>query len=231
MNNVDFTTVVTITGSKVGLVKMLNAALRSVGADIVLVDTEDGESILRRLNGNDIVFQLQDFLNEGNGPLPREGVPVDEECTEYFEDYGFRLADVQQKGEDLILAFHFWTGEDDMGEWDYERDYKPFFKELLSRYQCEATVIKGAEETPQWTVHFRYTRGEVTHCYYEPLAESAAYQNALEKLVEINPKRYLPFLTGSMEHQIGCIQDRLDWARGRVTSKSDAKANDDDLPF
>ena len=231
MNNVDFTTVVTISSSKIGLVKMLNAALRSVGADIVLVDTEDGESILRKLSDNDIVFQLQDFLNEGNDPLPREGVPVDEECTEYFEDYGLRLADIQQKGTELTLVFHFWSGEDDMGEWDCERDYKPFFKELLPRYKCEATVIKGADETPQWAVNFWYTRDEVLCYYYEPLAESAAFQNALEKLVEINPRRYLPFLTGSMLHQTGCIQDRLNWALERLTPKSDAKANDDNAYY
>ncbi|MBQ3882841.1 MAG: hypothetical protein II730_10150, partial [Bacteroidales bacterium] len=220
------TTVITLSGSKVGLVKMLNAALRGVGADIVLADTEDGESILRKLNDNNIVFQLQDLLNEGDKPLPREGVPVDEECTEYFEDYGLRLADIQQKGLKLTLVFHFWSAEYDLGEWDYESDYKPFFYELLPRYQSEATVIK-----PQWTVTFWYTRGEVTHYYYEPLAEPAAYQDVLEKLVEINPERYLPFLVDSMKHQISCLQDRMERALKRLTPKTDAWDHHDDAYF
>lgn len=227
METNSFTTVIIISGSKVGLVKMLNAALRGVGADVVLVDTEDGESIFRKLSNNNIAFQLQDLLNEDENPLPREGAPVDEAGTEYFEDYGLRLADIQQKGGRLTLVFHFWSGKDDMGEWDYESDYEPFFYELLPRYKCEATVIKGAGETPQWAATFWYTREEVTHYYYEPLAESAAYQKVLEKLVEINPKRYLPFLTRSMKHQTGCIQDRLDNALVRLMPKADAKRYDE----
>ena len=231
MEKDSFTTVITISGSKVELVKMLNAALRGVGADIVLADTEDGESILRKMNDNSIVFQLQDFLNEGDKPLPREGVPMDEECTEYFEDYGLRLADVQQKGLKLTLVFHFWSGNYDMGEWDYENDYNPFFYELLPRYQCDATVIKGAGETPQWTVTFWYRYGEVTHYYYEPLAEPAAYQDVLEKLVEINPERYLPFLVDSMKYQISCLQDRMERALKRLTPKTDAWDHHDDAYF
>ena len=227
----NYTTVITLSGSKVGLVKMLNAALCGVGADIVLADTEDGESILRKLNDNNIVFQLQDLLNEGDKPLPREGVPMDEECTEFFEDYGLRLTDIQQKGLKLTLVFHFWSGKYDLGDWDYESDYNPFFYELLPRYQCEATVIKGAGETPQWTVSFWYKRGEVTHYYYEPLAEPAAYQDALEKLVEINPERYLPFLVESMKHQISCLQDRMERALKRLTPKTDAWDHHDDAYF
>jgi hypothetical protein len=223
MENNSFTTVITLSGSKVELVKMLNAALRGVGADIVIADTEDGETTLRKLNDNNIVFQLQDFLNEDDKPLPREGMPMDEECTEFFEDYGLRLADIQQKGLKLTLVFHFWSGKYDMGEWDYENDYNPFFYELLPRYKCEATVIKGAGGTPQWTVTFWYKRGEVTHYYYDPLAEPAAYQSSLEKLVEINPERYLPFLVDSMKHQISCLEDRMYWALERLTPGTDAQ--------
>ena len=231
MENNSFTTVITISGSKVELVKMLNAALRGVGADIVIADTEDGESILRKLNDNNIVFQLQDFLNEDDKPLPREGVPMDEECTVFFEDYGLRLADLQQKGLKLTLVFHFWSGNYDMGEWDYENDYNPFFYELLPRYQCDATVIKGAGGTLQWTVTFWYTRGEVTHYYYEPLAEPGSYQDVLEKLVEINPERYLPFLVDSMKYQISCLQERMERALKRLTPKTEAWDHHDDAYF
>lgn len=231
MEKDSFTTVITISGSKVELVKMLNAALRGVGADIVLANTEDGESILRKLNDNNIVFQLQDLLNEGDEPLPREGVPMDEVCTEFFEDYGLRLTDIQQKGLKLTLVFHFWSAKYDLGEWDYESDFIPFFYELLPRHQCEATIIKGAGETPQWTVTFWYTRGEVTHYYYEPLSEPAAYQSALEKLVEINPERYLPFLVESMKHQIRSIQDRMYWALERLAPGTDAKKSLGEIAF
>ena len=231
MEKNSFTTVIIIAGLKFELVKMLNSALRAVEADVVLADTEDGESILRKLSDNNIVFQLQDLLNEGNDPLPREGVPVDEESTEFFEDYGLRLADIQQKGMKLTLVFHFWSGKDDMGEWDYDSDYKPFFYELLPRYECEATVIKGAGETPQWTVTFWYRRGEVSHYYYEPLGEPAAYQDILEELAIINPERYLPFLVDSMKHQIECIHDRLDRALVRLTPEADSQENNGDAYF
>lgn len=231
MENNNFTTVIIIAGVKSELVRMLNAALRGVGADVVLADTEDRESILRKLSDNNIVFQLQDLLNEGNDPLPREGVPMDEENTEYFDDYGLRLADIQQKGMKLTLVFHFWSGKDDKGEWDYDSDYKPFFYELLPRYECEATIIKGACESPQWTVTFWYTRGEVTYYYYEPLGESSVYQGVLEELAEINPERYLPFLHDSMKHQIECIQDQMDWAMERLAPKNRSLQKQYDITF
>ena len=118
-----------------------------------------------------------------------------------------------------------------MGEWDYDSDYKPFFHELLPRYKCEATVITGGGTAPQWTVTFWYTRGEVTYYYYEPLGESHVYQEAMEKLVDINPKRYLPFLIESMKHQSESIQNRLDGALMRLTPKACKKANDDGTGF
>ena len=231
MSDNEFTTVIIISGSKSGLVKMLNAALRGVGAGFVLADTDGGQSILRKMSDNNVVFQLQDLLNEGDKPLPREGVPVDEEGTEFFEDYGLRLADIRQKGGKLTLVFHFCSGKDDMGEWDYDSDYKPFFHELLPRYKCEATVITGGGTAPQWTVTFWYTRGEVTYYYYEPLGESHVYQEALEKLVDINPKRYFPFLIESMKHQSESIQDRLDGALMKLTPKACKKAYDDGTGF
>ncbi len=97
MNETDFSTVITVTGSKANLVKMLNAGLRSLGADIVIDDTEDRECILRKVTAEGIVFQLQDLLNQSGAPLPREGVPIDEDDTEYFEDYGLVVSEIQEK--------------------------------------------------------------------------------------------------------------------------------------
>ena len=235
MKDTDFSTVVTITGPKVNLVKMLNAALRGVGADIVIDGGEDSESILRKLSDDKIVFQLQDFLNQGNEALPREGVPEDEDGTEFFEDYGLRLADIQEKDKELTVVFHFWSAEYPMGEWDFEKDYECFFQELLPRYDCKASIVKGAEETPQWADSFRFNHGTLEHYCVEPLAASACYQINLENLVKINPDRYLPFLVDSMKHQIECIQDRLEFTLERLNptenETADAKEHDDEIPF
>ena len=232
MNEIDFSTVITISGPKANLVKMLNAGLRSLGAGPAITDTEDRESILRKVTAEGIVFQLQDLLNQGGAPLPREGVPMDEDYTEYFEDYGLIVSEIQEKDQELTVVFHFWSGDGNLGEWSFERDYDCFFRELLPLYDCEASIVKGGMETPQWATSFRLYKGDVDHMYVEPLAESVGYLNTLEKLVKINPEKYLPFLIDSMKHQIECIQERLEWALNRLNPPYEAPSTTvEDIPF
>lgn len=232
MNETDFSTVITVTGPKANLVKMLNVGLHSLGVDMIIADTEDHESILRKVTAEGIVFQLQDLLNQGGAPLPREGVPMDEDCTEFFEDYGLIVSEIQEKDQELTVVFHFWSGDGNLGEWSFERDYDCFFRELLPLYDCEASIVKGGMETPQWATSFRLYKGDVDHMYVEPLAESVGYLNTLEKLVKINPEKYLPFLIDSMKHQIECIQERLEWALNRLNPPYEAPSTTvEDIPF
>ena len=232
MNETDFSTVITVTGSKTNLVKMLNVGLHSLGVDMIIADTEDHESILRKVTAEGIVFQLQDLLNQGGAPLPREGVPMDEDYTEYFEDYGLIVSEIQEKDQELTVVFHFWSGDGNLGEWSLERDYDCFFRELLPLYDCEASIVKGGMETPQWATSFRLYKGDVDHMYVEPLAESVGYLNTLEKLVKINPEKYLPFLIDSMKHQIECIQERLEWTLNRLNPPYEAPSTTvEDIPF
>jgi hypothetical protein len=232
MNETDFSTVITVTGSKTNLVRMLNAGLRSLGADPVIDDTDDSESILRIVTGEGIVFHLQDLLNQGGAPLPREGVPMDEDDTEYFEDYGLIVSEIQEEDQELTVVFHFWSGDGNLGEWNFERDYDCFFRELLPLYDCEASIVKGGMETPQWATSFRLYEGDVDRLYIEPLAESAGYLNTLEKLAEINPEKYLPFLINSMKHQIECIQERLEYTLDRLNPPYEAPSTTvEDIPF
>ena len=68
--------------------------------------------------------------------------------------------------------------------------------------------------------------------YVEALAESIGYQMTLEKLVDINPEKYLPFLIDSMKHQIECIQERLEWALDRLNPPYEAPSTTvEDIPF
>ena len=232
MNETDFSTVITVTGPKANLVKMLNAGLRSLGADIAIDDTEDRESILRKVTAEGIVFQLQDLLNQGGAPLSRKGVPVDEDYTEYFEDFGLIVSEIQEKDQELTVVFHFWSGDGNLGEWNFERDYDCFFRELLPLYDCEASIVKGGTETPQWATSYQLHKNDVDRLYVEPLAESIGYQMTLEKLVEINSEKYLPFLIDSMKHQIECIQERLEWALDRLNPPYEAPSTTvEDIPF
>ncbi len=232
MNETDFSTVTTVTGPKANLVKMLNAGLRSLGADIVIDDTEDRGSIFRKVTAEGIVFQLQDLLNQDGDPLPRKGVPVDEDYTEYFEDYGLIVSEIQEKDHELTVVFHFWSGDGNLGEWNFERDYDCFFRELLPLYNCEASIVKGGAETPQWATSYRLHKNDVDRLYVEPLAESIGYQMTLEKLVEINSEKYLPFLIDSMKHQIECIQERLEWTLDRLNPTYEAPSTTvEDIPF
>jgi hypothetical protein len=228
MNETDFSTVITVTGPKANLVKMLNAGLRSLGADMAIDDTEDRESILRKVTAEGIVFQLQDLLNQGGAPLPREGVPMDEECSEFFEDYGLIVSEIQEKDQELTVVFHFWSGEGKLGEWNFEWDYDCFFRELLPLYDCEASIVKGVDETSQWAAIFRLEEGEVKRFYVEPLT----YQVMLEKLVDINPDKYAPFLIDCMKHQIEYIQERLECVLDRLNPTYESPStSEEDIPF
>jgi hypothetical protein len=167
-------------------------------------------------------------LRQGGAPLPREGVPVDEDDTELFEDYGLIVSEIQEKDLELTVVFHFWSGDGNLGEWNFEKDYDGFFRELLPLYDCEASIVKGVDETSQWAAIFRLQEGEVKRFYVEPVT----YQVMLEKLAEINPEKYLPFLIDSMKHQIECIQERLEWTLDRLNPPYEAPSTTvEDIPF
>lgn len=127
-------------------------------------------------------------------PLGDQQPDTDEDYSEYFEDYGLRVAEIQEKDKELTVVFHFWSSEYNLGEWDFEKDYHRFFHMLLTLYGCKASIVKGVEETPQWAATFQFHKGTVKETSFDPLAESAGYQNVLENLVDINPEKYLPFL-------------------------------------
>lgn len=165
-------------------------------------------------------------------PLGDQQPDTDEDYSEYFEDYGLRVAEIQEKDKELTVVFHFWSSEYNLGEWDFEKDYHRFFHILLTLYGCKASIVKGAEETPQWAATFQFHKGTVKETSFDPLAESVGYQNVLENLVDINPEKYLPFLVESMKHQIECIQERLDWAQNKLDSNHESPSiSADDIPF
>ena len=93
MNNMDLTTVITLTGPKASVVKMLNAGIRSLGLSDIIKDGDDLETFIRKVTGDAIVFQFQDLLNTTGEPMPRVRVPLDEDGEDYYEDYGLKVAE------------------------------------------------------------------------------------------------------------------------------------------
>ena len=103
MNNMDLTTVITLTGPKANVVKMLNAGILSLGFTNLVEDGDDLGAVIQKVTGDAMVFQFQDLLNTTGEPLPRTRIPMDEDYSEFNEDFGLKVADIIENEQSLTV--------------------------------------------------------------------------------------------------------------------------------
>lgn len=63
MNNLELTTVITLTGPKAIVVKMLNAGLLGLGFTNLIEEGDDLGTVIQKVTCDAMVFQFQDLLN------------------------------------------------------------------------------------------------------------------------------------------------------------------------
>lgn len=214
MNNLEITTVITLTGPKANMVKMLNAGILSLGFTNLIEDGDDSRAIIRKVTGDAIVFQFQDLLNTTGEPLPRTRIPMDEEYSEFFEDFGLKVADILENEQSLTVILYYWTSEDCLGyDLFTERDYPQFLYDVVRQYGLEAEFVTGGEEFPKYASSFRLDNaetGEVIQTRFEPFSEYRGYQMAFDKLTKLNREKFLPFEIRSLEHLVDCLNKDLE---------------------
>jgi len=214
MNNMDLTTVITLTGPKANVVKMLNAGILGLGLSDLIKDGDDLGTVIQKVTGDAMVFQFQDLLNTTGEPLPRTRIPMDEDYSEFFEDFGLKVADILENGQSLTVILYYWTREYGLGyDLFTERDYPQFLYDVVRQYGLEADFVTGGEEFPKYASSFRLANaetGEVTQTRFEPFSEYRGYQKAFDKLSELNQDLFLQFEIKSHEHLIQSLKDDLE---------------------
>ena len=246
MNSLDLTTVITLTGPKTNVVKMLNAGILSLGLSDLIEDGDDLETIVRKVTGDAILYQFQDLLNTTGEPLPRTRIPMDEDYSEFFEDFGLRVADVYENGQGLTVVLYYWAREGSYYGYDLfsEQDYPEFLYDIVGRYGLEADFVTGGEELPKYSASFRLENaetGEVIQTHFEPIGDYRGYQMAFDKLTKLNREMFLQFEIKSLEHLIDSLKKDLEYLKADFNKPDEtaaktaapmAKGDDDDgLPF
>jgi len=246
MNNMDLTTVITLTGPKASVVKMLNAGIRSLGLSDIIKDGDDLETVIRKVTGDAIVFQFQDLLNTTGEPMPRVRVPLDEDGEDYYEDYGLKVAAVSETEKEYTVVLYYWAQDGFPSYYDLFTDevYPRFIYNLVLQYGLEAEFVTGGEEFPKYSSSFRLENadtGEVIQTRFEPFSEYRGYQMALDNLTKLDRERFLQFEINSLEHLIDSLKNDLEDLRADsnrpdetpgAIAAAPAKGNDDEeLPF
>lgn len=245
MNNMDLTTVITLTGPKANVVKMLNAGILGLGLSDLIKDGDDLETVIQKVTGDAMVFQFQDLLNTTGEPLPRTRIAMDEDYSEFFEDFGLKVADIIEKEQSLTVILYHWTREDCFGyDLFTEQDYPQFLYDVVRQYGLEAEFVTGGEEFPKYASSFRVENaetGEVTQSRFEPFSEYRGYQMAFDNLTKFNREMFLQFEIRSLEHLIDRLKNDLEYLKADsnrpdetpgAIAAAPAKGNDDEgLPF
>ncbi|MBO4656556.1 MAG: hypothetical protein J5639_02165 [Bacteroidales bacterium] len=241
----DLTTVITLTGPKANVVKILNAGILSLGFTNLVEDGDDLGAVIQKVTGDAMVFQFQDLLNTTGEPLPRTRIPMDEDYSEFNEDFGLKVADIIENEQSLTVILYYWTREDFFGYDLYgERDFPQFLYDAVRQYGLEAEFVTGGEEFPKYASSFRLENaatGEVTQSRFEPFSEYRGYQMALDNLTKLNREKFLQFEINSLEHLIDSLKNELEDLKADynrpdenpgATATAPAKGNDDEeLPF
>ena len=234
MNNIQLSAVITLTGPKANVVKMLNAGILSLGLSDIIQDGDELGAVIQKVTGDAMVFQFQDLLNTTEVPLPRTRIPMDEDCSEFNEDFGLKVADIIEKEQSLTVILYYWNregyfGYDLYGEWDFPQ----FLYDVVRHYDLEADLLTGGEAFPKFASSFRLENaetGEVIQTRFEPFSEYRGYQKAFDKLAELNREMFLQFEIRSLEHLIDSLKNDLEDLKADYVPPT--KANDDgDLPF
>lgn len=246
MNYMDLTTVITLTGPKVNMAKMLNAGILSLGLSDLIMEGDDLGTIVQKVTGEAIVFQFQDLLNLTGETMPRDRVPLDEEGEDYYEDYGLKVAAVSETEKEYTVVLYYWAQDGNPSYYDLytDKDYPRFIYNLVLQYGLEAEFVTGGEEFPKYASSFRLENaetGEVTQTQFEPFSEYWGYHKALDDLTKLNREMFLQFEIKSLEHLIVSLKNDLEDLKADsnaqdetlgVTAVTPAKGNDDDeLPF
>ena len=214
MNNMDLTTVITLTGPESSVVKMLNAGILSLGFTNLIEDGDDLGTVEQKVTGDTMVFQFQDLLNTTGEPLPRTRIPMDEEYSEFFEDFGLKVADISEMGDHLTVVLYHWSGDGYTGyDLFAERVFPQFLDSIVRQYGLEADFVTGGEEFPKYALSFRIENadiGEVTQTRFEPFSAYRGYQLAFDKLTELNREKFLRFEIRSLEHLIDSLKTDLE---------------------
>lgn len=210
----DLTTVITLTGPKASVVKMFNAGILGLGFTNLIEDGDDVETVVQKVTGRAMVFQFQDLLNTTGDPLPRTRIPMDEEYSEFFEDFGLKVADVSEMKDNLTVVLYHWSDDGYTGyDLFAERVFPQFLYNIVRQYGLEADFVTGGEEFPKYALSFRIENaetGEVTQTRYEPFSEYRGYQLAFDKLTRLNREKFLQFEIRSLEHLIDSLKDNLE---------------------
>lgn len=220
MSNMDLTTVITLAGPEASVVKMLNAGILSLGFTNLIEDGDDFETIVKKVTGDAMVFQFQDLLNTTGEPLPRTRIPMDEEYSEFFEDFGLKVADVSEMKDHLTVVLYHWSGDGFTGyDLFAERFFPQFLYDIVRQYGLEADFVTGGEEFPKYALSFRIENaetGEVTQTRFEPFSEYRGFQLAFDKLTKLNREKFLQFEIRSLEHLIHSLEDDLEDLKAKV---------------
>ena len=232
-------TVIILTGLKADMVKMLNAGLLGLGCTNLIDEGDSRDTIAQKVTGDTIVFQFQDLLNSSGKPQPRTRIPMDEEYSEFNEDFGLKVAEITENGQNLTIVLDYWSRDGYGYNTSSSRYYPDFIYKVVRLYGLEADFITGGEGFPKYASSFRLENSEVTQIRYEPWGEYRGYQMAFEKLTEINPEKYLRFEMVSLEHLIDSLKDDLENLKSKsgfhkpdgTSAAVPAEGEDDGLPF
>lgn len=246
LDNMNLTTVITLTGPKANVVKMLNAGIHSLGLTNLIKDGDDLGTIVQKVTGDAIVFQFQDLLNRTGEPMPRVRVPLDEDGEDYYEDYGLKVAAVSETEKELTVVLYYWAQDGFPTYYNLftEKDYPRFLYNLVLQYGLEAEFVTGGEEFPKYASTFKLDKaetGEVTQTRFEPFIDYRGYQKTLDNLTKLNREMFLQFEIKSLEHLIDSLKNDLEDLKADFNKPDEtvngcalppAKGNDDEeLPF
>ena len=230
----DLTTVITLTGPKANVVKMLNAGILSLGFKNLIEDGDDLGTIVQKVTGDTMVFQFQDLLNTTGDPLPRTRIPMDEEYSEFFEDFGLKVADISEMKDHLTVVLYHWSKDGYTGyDLFTERFFPQFLYDIVRQYGLEADFVTGGKEFPKYASSFRLENaetGEVTQTRYSPFSEYRGYQLAFDKLTKLNREKFLQFEIRSLEHLIDSLKNDLEDLKASFVPPS-IDYDDKELPF
>lgn len=250
---------ISVTGTKGNVTQTLNAAIRNAGTGNIIVDGDDIETINQKvINEDGLRIALPDLLDEihmqdsllieKKKKYENLADSDDDEVKDFLEissnDRMIDILNVEEKGANCSVEFNLY-------EWEECKYFDWLSWEDIARlYDCCVYIDEELYRDGQFWMFcgsevLESNDGEIKKTSIDPELDLDAFNDAFNKLIDLNPERYRLLKIRYLEDEIERLRNEIEHEQvllaGGISptpckaekneNEENVQLSDDDLPF
>jgi len=208
-----YKTEIKLVGNKSSVFRILNLAIDNVGTKIFIEESDNIETVNRKIRGSAdrkyLGVALHDLLDAetlGSKEFLERRKQFENEYSEAINDFRIDVLGVSKKGNEYAVEFYLCDEE-----YDFFLDWVQW-EDIVRIYDVTVLIdlfVIGEGEKYQGTTILRNVNGEVQANRIDTSVSFSKFEDGFDKLIRIDPERYFHLRLSELENLINELQDVL----------------------